>query len=145
MRLFAALLLTALLTCCGTDDDELDTAQLSTMLSISNLSKIPIKDPSDPSRISGLSIQVDVINVGYWEIDVPFLMTWSLVDGAGHVLGSASKRVEAGLKAGGRVSVFLTVSFSPISSLEGISDVVTFDPLGQMSEPLSRLLSSGGV
>jgi hypothetical protein len=145
MRLLTALLLTALLTCCGTKDDELDTAQLSSMLSISNLSKIPVRDPSDPSRISGVSIQVDVINVGYWEIDVPFLMTWYLVDSEGDPLGSASKRVEAGLKAGGRVSVFLTVSFPPVSSLEGVSDVVTFDPLGQMSEPLSRVLPSGGV
>ena len=145
MRLFATLLLTALLTCCGTNDDELDTAQLSRMLSISDLSKIPIRDPSDSSRISGLSIQVDVINVGYWEIDIPFLMTWSLLDSAGKTLGSASKRVEPGLKAGGRVSVSLTVSFPSIPSLEGVSDVVTFDPLGQMSEPLSRVLSPGGA
>ena len=115
---------------CGTDDRGLDTDELSDQLSITNLSKLHIRSTGDPALIVGLAIDVDLIHVGNLVIEDPFLMTWSLVGEDGVTLGSASKRLDGGMAPGQRRSITLNISFSPVSNMNGVRDVVTFDLLG---------------
>ena len=125
----AGTLLACLLVCCGcgTGALEWNTDDLSDTLSIGNLVKQPVHDTADPPQIVGLRIQVDVINVGYVPIDVPFTITWSLVDRQGRTYGTASRRFNGSLAAGGSWHVSLSLSFPQTPSLEGFQDVVTFD------------------
>ncbi len=118
---------------CGTSPLDLDNDILSDMLSLSNRTRRAIQDPADPSRIIGLAVEVDIINVGTLPIDLPFTMTWSLLDGQGNVHGSASTRVDETLAPGARRHVSLTLNFPAIPSLEGFSDAVTFDLISQPS------------
>ena len=127
-------LVIALVFCgCGSNPLELDNRELSNMLSLANQARRPIQDPADPSRIIGLAVEVDVINVGNLTIDVPFTMTWSLLDGQGKLHGSASQRLDGILVPGASRHVLLTLSFPAIPSLEGFQDAVTFDLVPQSS------------
>ena len=123
----AGIALALALAGCGADDRGLNTNELSDLLSISNLSKLAIRSSGDPSQIVGLAIDVDVINVGDRIVDVPFLMTWTLIDDDGNTIGSGTKGLEAGLGPGQRRSVTLSIVFAPLTSLDGVRDVVTFD------------------
>ena len=55
---------------CGTHPLDLDNDILSDMLSLSNRTRRAIQDPADPSRIVGLAVEVDIINVGALPIDL---------------------------------------------------------------------------
>jgi hypothetical protein len=127
LRLLLVLTSVLILAGCGTKDRVLDTDALSDLLSISNLSKLPIRSSADPSLIVGLAIDVDIINVGNERIDEPFTVTWRLRDAEGNTLGQTATRLAAGLSPGQRRSVTLNITFSPVPDLEGVQDVVTFD------------------
>ena len=127
MAVRISLALVAMLWGCGSGPAGPDSEELSRVLSISNLSKQPIQDTADPSRIVGLTIEVDVINRGALPIVVPFTLTWSLRDRQGQVLGSASRRLEGILEPGASRHVSLTLNFPATPSLEEFQDVVTFD------------------
>ena len=55
---------TVLMQGCSTSPLELNTDDLNSLLSISNLNKRSIPDQSDPPGIVGLEVEADVINVG---------------------------------------------------------------------------------
>ena len=129
MRIMVLLLSISLVVGCGNKPFQLDSDDLTNMLSISNLVKHPIQDPVDSSMMIGVTIDVDVIHTGDFVIDVPFTMTWGLRDGQGALIGSGSIRLVADMSPGARRHVTLDVNFSPRANLNGIQDVVTFDPL----------------
>ena len=112
---------------CGTRDRALNTDELSDQLSISNLNRLPIRTAGSESMIVGVAIDVDVVNVGNLVIDDAILMTWSLVAPAGGSLGLASRQLAAGLAPGERRNVTLNITLSPVTDLNGVQDVVTFD------------------
>lgn len=122
-----AFLAVLLLAGCGTDDRGLNTDTLSSLLSISNLSRLPLRSAADPSLIVAVSIEVDVVNVGEVVIDEPFTLTWELRSAAGTRMGSATRQLAAGMAPGERRTVSLEITFDPVPDLAGVQDVVTFD------------------
>ena len=127
MRAWICVMVGVGLAACGTSPVELDNDQLSEMLSLTNLSKRPIRNPLDATQIIGVGVEVDVVNVAPVPIDVSFALVWSLRDGEGRTLSSASGRIAAGLAPGSSRHVSLTLSFAAVASLEGYRDVATFD------------------
>ncbi|HCR16920.1 MAG TPA: hypothetical protein DIU35_05505 [Candidatus Latescibacteria bacterium] len=121
--------LVSIIQSCGTKPLELDADDLTNMLSVSNVVKQPVADPSDASRISRVIIDVDVIHVGDFVIDVPFTMTWGLRDQDGNLIGSASAMLAEKMAPGDRRHVTLSISFPPRASLSDLQDALTFDPL----------------
>ena len=114
---------------CGTNPLELDADDLTNMLSVTNVVKQPVPDPSDASRITSVIVDVDVVHVGDFAIDVPFTMTWGIREQSGGLIGSASARLAEDMTPGARRHVTLNVSFPPRTDLNNLQDVVTFDPL----------------
>ena len=114
---------------CGTNPVELDVDDLTNMLSVTNVVKQPVPDPSDASRITSVIVDVDVVHVGDFTIDVPFTMTWGLREQGGGLIGSASARLAENMTPGARRHVTLRVFFPPRTDLNNLQDVVTFDPL----------------
>ena len=127
MRAWICVLVGMALVACGTNPIGLDNDQLSDMLSLTNLSKRTIRNPLDPTQILGVGIEADVVNVAAVPIEVPFTVVWSLRDGEGRTLSSASGRIEAGLDPGSSRHISLTLSFAAVSDLDGYGDVVTFN------------------
>ena len=116
-----------LLCACGTGPTSWDNDALSGVLSIGSLSRRPVYSSVDPPQIVGVEIEVDVINVGYGSIDVPFTITWALTDAQGNVSGSASLTRRDYLNPGASWHVSLSIAFPPVQSLDDLQDVVTFD------------------
>ncbi len=112
---------------CSTSPLELNTDDLNSLLSISNLNKRLIPDQSDPPGIVGLEVEADVINVGQVIVKNPFKVTWTLLGTGGDRLGSASTELAGNFSPGGTRHFSLTLSFPATVSLEGFRDVVTFD------------------
>ena len=114
---------------CGRNSNVLDAEDLSNMLSITNLAAQPVLDQSDPPLIIGVRIDADVVHVGEVPIDVPFILTWRLVDDQNETVGQASKRLDGNLEPGGVRHVTLTVEFEARESVAGLRNVATFDPV----------------
>ncbi len=104
-----------------------DPDELSRLLSIGNLVKLPVQDTNDEGMFVGLEVQVDIINIGPIAIDVPFTVTWSLLDGQGGIYGSAIRQIDRTMQPGDSEKVTLIMSFPAISSLSGLQDAVTLD------------------
>lgn len=120
----------ALLSVSGcSSDGVLDNDDLSSLLSISNVTRTRIADTANPALISGLTIDSTVIHTGFVTVRVPFRMTWALRrDGA--VLATATRDFGPGFSPGDSIPVRLTLRFGPVSDLVGTTDSVTFDILG---------------
>ena len=132
IRVRAVIYVSLFATClfgCDSDSRQFDNDDLSAFLSISSVIKTRIQDTTNPDLISGLIVDTTVVNVGFITMDAPFRMTWS-IRRDGDVLASATRDFAAGFAPGRREPVRLTLRFAPIVSLEGTSDVVTFDLLG---------------
>jgi hypothetical protein len=127
MRTWICVAVGLVLAGCGASPVELDNDQLSDMLSLTNLSKRAIRSPVDPAQIIGLGVEFDVVNVAAAPVEPPFTVVWTLRDGDGRTLASATGRVDAGLAPGSSRHVALTLSFAAVASLEGYTDVVTFN------------------
>ena len=127
---FCFLALAGLVGCSG--DPVLDNDELSTLLSISNVTKTRIQDIANPVLIAGLTVDTTVIHTGFSNVNVPFRMTWTLRR-SGTILATAFRDFEAGFRPGASVPVRLTLRFSPIPDLDGTTDAVTFDILGDAS------------
>ena len=112
---------------CGPSTVSPDSEDLSALLSIGNLVKLPIQNPNAEGSIIGLEVSVDIINTGVITIDVPFTVTWSLLDGEGRIFGTATNRIDRNLASGDRERVTLSLSFPPTPSLSGFQDAVIFD------------------
>ena len=120
----------ALLVGCSSSPIALDNDDLSSVLSITNISKTPITDTTNAGLVTGLLIDAEVVNTGFFTIDVPFRMTWSLREG-GTNIGTASTSFSAGFSPGASRRVQLRILFSPVATSEGFQDVVTFDIIGR--------------
>lgn len=132
MKIFCTVFLVVagmLIQGCGTSPLELDSDELTNLLSITNVVKQPVPDPSDESRITRVIIDVDVVHVGDYTIDVPFTMTWGLREQNGTLIGSSVVRLGEDMGRGARRHVTLNITFPPRQSLNGVQDIVTFDPL----------------
>ena len=113
---------------CSSGPLEFDNDTLSDALSVTDVQKTPIPDPAAPGRVVGLRVAATVINSGFFTIDVPFLMRWSLLRG-GSVFASETLNMPAGLSPGDSRRATLTIRFESIESLAGLQDAVTFDVL----------------
>jgi hypothetical protein len=112
---------------CGSGPSGLDEEDLSNLLAISNVSKSYLSEGGDPGLISGVVVNVDIVNIGAILIDVPFKVTWVLRDPTGDRYAHASQRVDQGLGPGQRLHLTITLRFPPLASLQGYGDAVTFD------------------
>jgi hypothetical protein len=135
IRVRGAVIVSVIVAClfgCDSDPRQLDTDDLTALLSVSMVTKTRLQDTTRPELISGLIVDTTVIHTGFITIDVPFRMTWSIRrDGA--VFASATRDFEAGFAPGQSESVRLTLRFDPVATLDGVSDAVTFDLLGTSS------------
>ena len=122
------LLILAALVGCSSDPRGLDNDILSSLLSISNVTKKRLQDTSNPDLVSGVIVDSTVIHTGFLTINVPFRMTWTLrLDGI--ALATATYDFAAGFAPGASASVRVTLRFYPVSDLDNTTDVVTFDLL----------------
>jgi hypothetical protein len=117
---------------CSDNSLLLDNNDLSSLLSISDVSKIAVQDSGDPELIAGLVVETTVIHTGFVIINVPFRMTWS-IRRDGNTIGSASREFDAGFGPGQSERVRLVLEFAPVASLVGSTDAVTFDLLDTTS------------
>ena len=116
-------------------DPVLDDDRLSSLLSVSSVTKTRIQDSANPELVAGVIVDTSVIHTGFVTIDVPFRLTWMIRrEGAG--LASATRDFEAGFRPGESLPVRLTLRFDPLPSLDGTSDAVTFDILGDPSNTI---------
>lgn len=125
---FAAVLLAS----CAGDPRELDNDELSALLSLTNVIKTEVRNPSNADEITGLIVDTTVINSGFDTINVPFRMTWALRRN-GTTLASASRDFPARFSPGQSELVRLVLRFAPESDLSDVRDVVTFDLLDTQS------------
>ena len=132
IRVRGAVTVSAFIAClfgCDSDPAQLDTDDLTLLLSISSVTKTRIQDTTNPELISGLIVDTTVINTGFITIDVPFRMTWA-IRRDGSVFASATRDFESGFAPGQSEPVRLTLRFDPVATLDGVTDAVTFDLLG---------------
>ena len=116
-------------------DPVLDDDRLSSLLSVSSVPKTRIQDSANPELVAGVIVDTSVIHTGFVTIDVPFRLTW-MIRREGAVLASATRDFEAGFRPGESLPVRLTLRFDPLPSLDGTSDAVTFDILGDPSNTI---------
>ena len=140
MRVVVLLGLLVVVAGCGRTPLEWTREDLSDVLSITNLSRQPVYNAETPPSVIGLRVQADVVNTGIVTIDVPFDVTWSLLNAQGKVYASASQRIEDAVLPGERRRVSLVLEFSAIPGLEGYREAVTFDLVAVSS---SRLPGGG--
>ncbi|MEE2753509.1 MAG: hypothetical protein VX910_05960 [Candidatus Latescibacterota bacterium] len=117
---------------CSDNSLLLDNNDLSSLLSISDVSKTAVQDSGDPELIAGLVVETTVIHTGFVIVTVPFRMTWS-IRRDGNTIGSASREFDAGFSPGQSERVRLVLDFGPVASLVGSTDAVTFDLLDTTS------------
>ncbi len=142
MRVFRLLGLLVAVVGCGRTPLDWTRDDLSGVLSLTNLSRQPVYNTETPRSVVGLRVQAEVVNTGIVTIDVPFDVTWSLLDAQGKVYASASQRIEDGLLPGERRRVSLVLEFSEIPGLEGYREAATFD---LVAAPSSLLPGGAGA
>ena len=113
---------------CSNDSLRLDNNDLSSLLSISDVTKTVVQDSGNPELIGGLVVETTVIHTGFVTVNVPFRMTWS-IRRDGKTIGSVSREFDAGFAPGQSERVRLVLDFAPVTSLVGSTDAVTFDLL----------------
>ena len=133
-RAFGLLIALVCLSGC-TSDQVLENEDLSSLLSITDVTKTRIPDVGNPELVAGLTVDSTVIHAGFITVNVPFRMTWTIRrDGA--VFATATRDFPAGFAPGDSVPVRLTLRFDPVTDLSGTSDAVTFDILGDPSNSI---------
>jgi hypothetical protein len=117
---------------CSDDSLRLDNNDLSSLLSIFDVTKTVVQDSANPELVGGLIVETTVIHTGFITINVPFRMTWA-IRRDGNTIGSASREFDAGFVPGQSERVRLVLVFAPVNSLVGSTDAVTFDLLDTTS------------
>jgi hypothetical protein len=117
---------------CSDDSLRLDNNDLSSLLSIFDVTKTAVQDSGNSELIAGLVVETTVIHTGFVTVNIPFRMTWS-IRRDGNTIGSASREFDAGFAPGQSERVRLVLDFAPVTSLVGSTDAVTFDLLDTTS------------
>lgn len=127
-RLPLTLLAIVSLAACTSSPIEFDNESLSSILSVSDITKV--LTPGQDGFIVGLTITATVINTGFITVDVPFLMRWSLLRD-GSTFASATQTMDPGFSPGASQVAVLVITFSPVEEMTNFQDAVTFDVLTQ--------------
>jgi len=120
---------------CGGGPISPETQTLSAFMSIANVSRDPVFNPS--GEIIGVNLSAEVINTGPIPIGSPFVMTWRLRSANNSEIARVTHRF-ARFDAGETQRVLLAMTFDARSSLSGVRDAVTFD----FEDPQSEILIS---
>ena len=125
MRRISVLILLLPLSFCEGNPAAFDDAYLNDVLTISRIRKRTIQG-TDADQISALVLDLQVDNRSDTSVDVPFRMTWTLMERDGTLVGMAVERFPEGISADGSVRFQLRIELGT-SRLNNHVDEMVFE------------------
>ena len=125
MRRISVLILLLPLSFCEGNPAAFDDVYLNDVLTISRIGKRTVQD-SDAEQISALVLDLQVDNRSETSVDVPFRMTWTLMERDGTLVGMAVERFPEGISAGGSLRFQLRIELGK-SRLNNHVDEMVFE------------------